>query len=90
MFGKIEEIFVFGCIFASVNKSVIIMKVKLTTEQIQKIVDDPAAAAEAKIKTNDPWWIIVVKVIAYICGLILAGSATAGCATAVAHAAAML
>ena len=77
-------------IFASVNKSVIIMKVKLTTEQIQKIVDDPVAAAEAKVKVNDPWWIIVIKVIAYICGLILAGSATAGCATAAVHAAVML
>lgn len=66
------------------------MKVKLTTEQIQKIVDDPVAAAEAKVKVNDPWWIIVIKVIAYICGLILAGSATAGCATAAVHAAVML
>lgn len=66
------------------------MKVKLTNEQIKKIVDDPKAAAEAKIKISDPWWIIVVKVIAYICGLILAGSATAGCATAVVHAASIL
>lgn len=66
------------------------MKVKLTNEQIKKIVDDPNAAAEAKIKVSDPWWIIVVKVIAYICGLILAGSATAGCATAVVHAATIL
>lgn len=52
------------------------MKVKLTTEQIQKIVEDPIKAAEAKVKVSDPWWIIVIKVIAYICGLILAGSAT--------------
>ena len=58
------------------------MKVKLTTEQIQKIVNDPAAASEAKLKVNDPWWLIVVKVIAYICGLILAGSATTSCAQA--------
>lgn len=58
------------------------MKIKLTTEQIQKIVDDPAAASEAKIKITDPWWLIVIKVIAYICGLILAGSATASCAAA--------
>ena len=58
------------------------MKVKLTTEQIQKIVDDPIKASEAKIKVTDPWWIIVVKVIAYICGLILAGAATASCAAA--------
>lgn len=52
------------------------MKVKLSTEQIQKIVEDPIKAADAKIKINDPWWIIAIKVIAYICGLILAGSAT--------------
>ena len=58
------------------------MKIKLTTEQIQKIVDDPAAASEAKLKVSDPWWLIVVKVIAYICGLILAGSATTSCAQA--------
>ena len=68
--------------FASVNKSVIIMKVKLTTEQIQKIVEDPVKASEAKVKISDPWWLIVVKVIAYICGLILAGSATTSCAQA--------
>lgn len=68
--------------FASVNKSVIVMKVKLTTEQIQKIVEDPVKASEAKVKISDPWWLIVVKVIAYICGLILAGAATTGCAHA--------
>lgn len=61
------------------------MKIKLTTEQIQKIVEDPIKAADAKIKVNDPWWIIVVKVIAYICGLILAGAVTscAGIATGI-------
>jgi hypothetical protein len=58
------------------------MKVKLTTEQIQKIVEDPVAASEAKIKISDPWWLIVIKVIGYICGLIIAGSATASCANA--------
>lgn len=68
--------------FASVNKSVFIMKVKLTTEQIQKIAEDPVKASEAKIKVTDPWWIIVIKVIAYICGLILAGAATTSCAQA--------
>lgn len=68
--------------FASVNKSVIVMKVKLTTEQIQKIAEDPIKASEAKIKVTDPWWIIVIKVIAYICGLILAGAATTSCAQA--------
>lgn len=59
------------------------MKVKLTTEQIQKIVDDPVAAAEAKIKVNDPWWVIVLKVVAYVIGLILAGATTTSCASLV-------
>lgn len=58
------------------------MKIKLTPEQIKKIVADPEAASEAKIKVTDPWWLIVVKAIAYICGLILAGAATASCAAA--------
>ena len=49
------------------------MKVKLTKEQIQRIVDDPTAAAEAKIKVTDPWWITALKVVKYIIELILAG-----------------
>lgn len=49
------------------------MKVKLTKEQIQRIVDDPNAAAEAKIKVTDPWWVTVLKVVKYIIELILAG-----------------
>lgn len=55
------------------------MKVKLTKAQIEKIVQDPDAAASAGLKVSDPWWLIVVKVISYVCGLILAGAATAGC-----------
>ena len=56
------------------------MKVKLTKEQIQAIVDDPKKAQEAGIKLNEPWWKIVLKAIAYVIGLILAGATTAGCA----------
>lgn len=51
------------------------MKIKLTTEQIKAIVADPQAAADAKIKVSDPWWIIVLKVIKYVCELVLAGAA---------------
>ena len=65
--------------FADENKSVFIMKVKVTKEQIQKVLDDPNASESAKIKVNDPWWVITLKVIAYIIGLILAGATTAGC-----------
>lgn len=49
------------------------MKVKLTKEQVQRIVDDPQAAVEAKIKVTDPWWVTVLKVVKYIIELILAG-----------------
>lgn len=62
------------------------MKIKLTKEQIEKILADPEQAQEAGIKTNDPWWVIVLKVLAYLIGLILAGAVTTSCAAAaVAH-----
>ena len=60
------------------------MKVKLTKAQIDRIVSDPEAAAAAKIKISDPWWVIVLKVIAYVLGLILGGAATTSCAAAAA------
>ncbi len=59
------------------------MKVKLSKSQIQRIVDDPQAAEEAKIKVGDPWWLIVIKVIGYICGLIAGGVITVSCSHAV-------
>lgn len=58
------------------------MKVKLTKEQIEKILADPEKAQEIGIKTNDPWWVIVLKVLAYLIGLLLAGVATTGGAAA--------
>lgn len=59
------------------------MKVKVTKEQIQKILDDPEAAKNAKISVSDPWWVIALKVAAYLIGLILAGAATTSCASAI-------
>ena len=55
------------------------MKIKLSKQQIEKILADPEKAEHAKIKVSDPWWLIVVKVIAYICGLIIAGVGTVAC-----------
>lgn len=55
------------------------MKIKLSEEQIKAILENPEAARAAKIQVNDPWWLIVVKVIAYICGLIIAGVGTVSC-----------
>lgn len=59
------------------------MKVKLTKEQIQAIADDPQKAQSAGIKVNDPWWVIVLKAIAYVIGLILGGTLTVSCANLV-------
>lgn len=58
------------------------MKVKVTKEQVEKIVNDPEEAVKAGIKVGDPWWVIVLKAIAYIIGLILGGAATTSCALA--------
>ena len=58
------------------------MKVKLNKEQIEKIIADPEKAKAAGVKASAPWWIIVLKVISYIIGLILGGAVTTGCATA--------
>lgn len=53
------------------------MKVKLTKQQIDSILADPEQAENAKVKVGDPWWVIVLKVVAYVCGLLLAGACTA-------------
>ena len=58
------------------------MKIKLSKAQIEEILADPEKAQEIGIKTNDPWWVIVLKVLAYLIGLLLAGVATTGGAAA--------
>lgn len=60
------------------------MKVKLSQKQIEKILADPEAALQSGVKASDPWYIIVLKVIGYVIGLILAGAATTSCAHVVA------
>lgn len=58
------------------------MKIKLTKAQIEEILADPEKAQEIGIKTSDPWWVIVLKVLAYLIGLLLAGAATTSGAAA--------
>lgn len=65
------------------NVSLSTMKVKLSREQIEKIIENPALAEAVGVKANDPWWVIALKVAAYLIGLILAGVATTSCATMV-------
>lgn len=50
------------------------MKIKLSKEQIQAIVNDPEHFEQAKIKITDPWWVITLKVIKYICEILLVGA----------------
>ena len=57
------------------------MKIKLSREQIDSILADPEKAQEAGIKTKDPWWVIVLKVVAYIIGLLLGGTVTMSAAS---------
>lgn len=57
------------------------MKVKISKEEIQKIVANPTEAEKAKVKVSDPWWVIALKVVAYLIGLLLAGEASAEAAT---------
>lgn len=61
------------------------MKVKLTKQQIQAIIDDPQKAAAAGVHASDPWWIIALKVLAYLISLILGGAATGAILTVVPH-----
>ena len=59
------------------------MKIKLSKKQIEAILADPEKAQEAGVKSNDPWWVIVLKIVAYAIGLILAGAGTVSCSTMV-------
>ena len=60
------------------------MKIKLSKQQIDEIIADPVKAQEIGIKTNDPWWVFVLKVLSYLIGLLLAGAVTTSCASATA------
>lgn len=55
------------------------MKIKLTKSQIEELAKNP----DSKVETSDPWWVIVLKVIIYAAGLLLAGIGTAEAATMV-------
>lgn len=63
-----------------VNKTITKMKIKVNRKQVEAILNDPEKAVAAGIKISDPWWVIVLKVIAYTIGLILGGAVTTSCA----------
>ena len=55
------------------------MKIKLSKQQIDSILADPEKAQVSGVETSDPWWVIVLKIVAYAIGLILAGAVTTSC-----------
>jgi hypothetical protein len=55
------------------------MKIKLSKEQIENIVADPEKAQEAGVKISDPWWVVVLKVLSYVIGLMLGGTVITSC-----------
>lgn len=57
------------------------MKIKLSQEEIERIVADPERAMEAGVKAKDTWWVIVLKVIAYVIGLLLGGTLSTSAAS---------
>lgn len=59
------------------------MKVKISRDEIMRVVNDPEQSQMAKVNISDPWWVIALKVIAYLIGLILAGGATAAAANVI-------
>ena len=56
------------------------MKIKLSEKEIENIVADPEKCREAGIKVNVPCWMIMMKVLAYVIGLLLGGTFTTSCA----------
>lgn len=59
------------------------MKIKLSQDQVNEVLKDPKAVIKAGIKVDDPWWVIALKVLAYLIGLLLAGAGTTSCAAMV-------
>lgn len=57
------------------------MKIKLTKEIIDQVIADPEKMRGANIHITDPWWIIALKTLAYLIGLLLAGMGTVNAAT---------
>lgn len=49
------------------------MKFKIPLSSLTKLSENP----DQPVKVRDPWWLIVLKVLAYLIGLIIAGYSTA-------------
>ena len=52
---------------------------ELSKEQIESILEDPEKVQEAGIKPKDPWWMILLKIIAYALALLTGGAVVSSC-----------
>lgn len=59
------------------------MKVSIDKEVLKKALEDETVKNAAKVKVSDPWWVITLKVLAYLIGLLLAGVTTSCAAMAI-------
>ena len=48
------------------------MKIQITKELATKLIEE----GKVQVKAHDPWWVIALKVLAYLVGLLLAGAST--------------
>lgn len=53
------------------------MKIKLN----EKVIEQLTNSDDKKVSVADPWWVILVKVIVYAAGLLLAGYGTTAAAS---------
>lgn len=53
--------------------------ISLTTDQQDMLTKNKSVTVD----TKDPWWVVVLKVLAYLIGLVLAGVGTAEAANIV-------
>lgn len=63
-----------------VNRAYAALSGASNAEERRRTLDDLQAAIDAEVGT--PWWVIVLKVLAYAIGLILAGVGTTTACTA--------
>ena len=63
-----------------VNRAYAALSGASNAEERRRTLDDLQAAIDAEVGT--PWWVIVLKVLAYAIGLILAGVGTTAACTA--------
>lgn len=48
------------------------MKIQISKELANKLISE----GKVQVKAHDPWWVIALKVLAYLVGLLLAGAST--------------